>query len=129
MNFEEALVVELNSVPGLKNKVFPLSAPEGIKTPFIVYVSNEGIQDKTLEGYLNSKEVVCEIHVVHSSYGSLKPLTKQVLTHLKTFYSRVIGDNGPFIENFSCDKPTEVYEREVNLYRSSFDITVNFKEE
>jgi hypothetical protein len=126
MNFEEALVVELSSISGLINKVFPLSAPEGVNPPFVVYVSSEGVQDKTLEGYLDSKEIVCELHIVHSSYGNLKPLTKQVLAKLQSFCGRNIGVNGPFIKNFTYDTPAEIFEREVNLYRSSFDITVKF---
>jgi hypothetical protein len=126
MNFEEALVVELSTIPDLINKIFPLMAPEGTKPPFIVYVSSEGIPDKTLQGYLSSKEVFCEIHVVHSNYGSVKNLSKQVLAKIQTFYGRAIGIDGPFIQNVTYDKPVEVYEKEVSLYRSSFDLTVKF---
>jgi hypothetical protein len=126
MNFEEALVEEFNTIPNILDKAFPLMAPEGIKPPFIVYVSSEGVQDKTLQGYLSSKEVVCEIHVVHSNYNNVKSLSKQVISKIQSFYGRTIGTDGPFIQNVTYEKPTEVYEKEVNLYRSSFDLTVKF---
>jgi hypothetical protein len=124
MNFEEALMSELNSIIGLDNKIFPMSAKEGTKPPFIIYVSSEGLQDKTLDGYLTSKELDCEIHVIHSNYSKMKNLTKEVLSKLQTFYGRSIGIDGPFIKSLSYDKPTEVHEKEVGFYRSSFDINV-----
>jgi hypothetical protein len=135
MNFEEALKGELISASqdlkeitdnGVIDKVFPLNAPEGIKPPFIVYVSSEGIPDKTLQGYLNSKQVVCEIHILHGSYSDIKSLTKLVLEKIRSFQDRIIGQDGPFIQNVTYDTPTEVYEKEVYLYRSSFDLTVKF---
>ncbi|MEH7503287.1 DUF3168 domain-containing protein [Neobacillus drentensis] len=124
MNFEEALKSELNSITGLEDKVFPVFAEEGIKPPFVIYVSSEGQQDKTLDGYLISKEIECEIHVIHSNYSKMKNLTKDALSKLQTFYGRAIGVDGPFIKSLSYDKPIEVHEKEVKLYRSSFDIRV-----
>jgi hypothetical protein len=46
MNFEEALRNELNSIPQIANKIFPLAATEGVKTPYLVYISSEGVQEK-----------------------------------------------------------------------------------
>lgn len=126
MNFEEALASELDSIEGLEGKVYPMGAKEGVKPPFVIYVSSEGVQDKTLDGYLTSKEIDCEIHVVHKKYANMKTLTKLVLAKLQTFYGRSIGTDGPFIKGFSYEKPVEVHEKEVQLYRSSFDIHVRF---
>lgn len=124
MNFEEALASELESVDGLEGKVFPMGAKEGVKPPFVIYVSSEGLQDKTLDGYLTSKEIDCEIHVVHKNYDKMKALTKLVISELQTFYGRAIGTDGPFIKSLTYDKPVEVHEKEVQFYRSSFDIHV-----
>jgi acetylglutamate synthase len=124
MNFEEALESELTSIAGLEDTVYPMSAPEGIKPPFVIYVSSDGLQDKTLDGYLNSKEIECEIHVVHTSYSKMKALTKEVLSKLQTFYGRSIGTDGPFVKSFDYDKPTEGHEKELGYRISSFDIRV-----
>ncbi|ALC92062.1 hypothetical protein AM500_21385 [Bacillus sp. FJAT-18017] len=117
MNFEEALTAELSSLPGLADKVYPLNAPEGTPAPYIIYVSSEGLQDKSLKGYHSSKEVPCEINIFTDSYAGLKDLTQQVITKLVSFQSRNIGHSGPFIQNFTYEKPVELYENQVSLYR------------
>jgi hypothetical protein len=128
MNFEEALRVELGTLTGLSNKVFPLNATEGTKAPYVVYVSSEGLQVKTLQGYLGSKEVDCEINILHDSYANMKDLGKEVLAKIISFQGRHIGGllskDGPFIQNVTYTKPMEIYEKEVALYRSVIDITV-----
>ena len=124
MNFEEALTYELETITELDEKVFPVSAAEGIRAPFLIYVSSEGVQDNTLDGYLTSKEVECEIHVVHNSYKKMKDLTREVISKLQTFYGRSIGIDGVFIKSLTYDKPTEVSEKEFGFHRSSFDIRV-----
>lgn len=126
MTFEEALRAELSSISGLSNKVFPLHAKEGITTPYIIYVSSEGIPDKTFEGYLDSKEVECEINIIHNSYSSMKSLTKSVLDKIRSFQGRYIGGYGPLIQNVSYEKPVELYENEVSLYRCLIDIKVRY---
>lgn len=126
MNFEEALRAEIGAIEGLSNKVFPLNATEGTQAPFIIYVAPEGIPFKTLQGYLSCKEVVCEIHILHNSYSGMKTLSKQVLEKIQSFQGRELGSGGPFIQNATYEQPTEVYEKEVSLYRSSFDLNVKF---
>lgn len=130
MNFEEALRDELSSITSLSNKVFPLNAPEGTKAPYVIYVSNDGVLDKSFEGYLKTRVVDCEINILHKSYGGLKSLAKDVLDKVKSFQSRNIGGiltkDGPFIQNITYSKPVEIYESEVKLYRSVIDIKVKF---
>jgi hypothetical protein len=124
MDFEEALSEELSAILGVENKVFPLSANEGEKPPFIIYVSSEGKETMTMEGYHDTKEIGCIIHIVTQHYHQLKPLTKQVISKLQSFYGRQIGTNGPYVKSFTYDEPTEVHEEEVNYSRCSFDIRV-----
>ena len=112
MAFEESLRVDLMTIPELVNKVFPLVAPEGVKTPYVVYVSSEGLEDRTLQGYQASKVVDCELHITSDSYGAMKDLTKKVLTKVKSNL------------NLSYDRPVELYNNEVQLYRTVLEITV-----
>lgn len=126
MNFDEALRDELGSISELINRVFPLKAKEGMKAPYIVYVSSEGIQDKSFQGYLDSKTVDCEINILHDSYGNMKSLTKEVLAKIISFQDRSIGENGPFIQNVTYERPVELYEKEISLYRCVIDIKVRF---
>lgn len=126
MNFEEALRVELTSIPLLQNKIFPLSAPEGTKAPYLVYVSSEGVNDKSLNGYLDSKEVDCEINIICSRYSDLKTLTRETISKIISFQGRSIGNDGPVIQNVTYHKPVEDHERETNQHICVFDITVRF---
>lgn len=126
MNFEEALVYELKTIGGLENKVFPLTAPDNEEPPFVVYVSSEGEQTQTLEGYHDLTSVTCEIHVVAGSYESLKGYSKLVIDKLQTFYGRPIGEGGPVIKYLGMGEPVEGKEADKDYNYSSFDIHVRF---
>ncbi|RSD21075.1 DUF3168 domain-containing protein [Mesobacillus subterraneus] len=126
MDFEEALTAELTMIEGLANKVFPLNAKEGTLPPYIVYLSSEGLQDKTFDGYLLFKEVECEINILHSTYREMKDLTKVVLGKILSFQGRTIGEGGPRIQNLSYEKPFELYEKEIKQYRSVIDVKFKF---
>lgn len=132
MYFEEALRAELNAIDDLTDKVFPLNATEGTKAPYLIYVSSEGVQDKSLQGYLSNKEVDCEINILHESYAGMKDLTKSVLSKILTFQGRSIGGigtlqkGGIFIQNVTYEKPVEIYEQEVDLYRSVTEFKFRF---
>lgn len=128
MSFEEALREELSSISGLTNKVYPLKAKQGVEAPYLIYVSSEGVKTKSLQGYLPSKEVECELNIVSDSYSGLKNITKQVIAQIVSFQGRQIGSNGPVIQNVTYERPVELYENEVNRYRSVIDLTVRFKE-
>jgi hypothetical protein len=121
MTFEEALRSEVSSVSGLASKVFPLLARSQnqslLAAPYVAYVSTEGLQEKSLEGYDASRRVSCEIHVVQTSYTSMKSLTKLVMAKILTFQSRVIGTGGPYIQNVTYQEPVELYDDEPKLYR------------
>jgi hypothetical protein len=124
MNFEESLVYELSSIEGLSKKIFPLSAVAGVETPFLVYVSSEGEEDRTLNGFIGSKQITCEIHIIANSYSELKRITRSVIEKIKTFWGRQIGVNGVYIKSVAYDPPVETVDEELNLRRSAFDLRV-----
>jgi len=125
MNFEEALRNELSSISQLTNKIFPLAATEGVKTPYLVYVSSEGVQDKFLDGYRGSKEVDCELHILSDSYSGLKDITKQVITQVISFQDRVIGGtDGVWIQDVTYERVTEQYIDQLFQYLSVINVKV-----
>jgi hypothetical protein len=125
MNFEEALKNELNSISNLANKVFPLTAIEGVKTPYLVYISNEGVPEKCLSGYFGPKEVNGELHILNDSYSGLKDITKQVISTIESFQNRIIGGaGGVFIQDVSYEKPSEQYIDQLFQYLSIIPFTV-----
>jgi hypothetical protein len=126
LTLEAALRTELSSISGLSGKIFPLRAPESSAAPYLVYVSSDGRQYRTLEGFVDSKEVSFDLHVLDREYSTLKALTAAILSLLRSFQGRVIGASGPFIQAVYYNDPTEVFEPEVGLYRCT--ITVNIEQ-
>jgi hypothetical protein len=120
MDFEQALKTELKQIIGF-NKVSPMMVKQGTKTPYLFYISSEGVFDKGLDGYLDSKEVECEINIVCDSYEQLKPLTRQVINKLIFFPNRTIGGSDIFIQDVTYEKPVELYEKEIKQYRCLID--------
>jgi len=127
MNFEEALRNELSSIPQIANKIFPLAATEGVKTPYLVYISSEGVQEKYLDGYVGSKEVDCELHILNDSYAGLKDITRQVIEKVTTFQKRNIGGTGGiWIQDFTYERSTEQYIDQLFQYLCIVSIKVRF---
>lgn len=126
MSFEVALRQELLSII---SKIYPLTAPEGTLVPYLIYTSSEGTYDKDLNGFLDSKEVSCELDIIDSSYSGMKSISKQVVDKLKSFEQRTVGTNGLYIQEFTFDDDSpELYENEVNMYRKIISFRVYFKE-
>jgi hypothetical protein len=126
MKFEEALVYELSEIAEIRDKIFPLSAPEDSEPPFVIYVSSEGVKVASLEGYSDLTETTFEIHVTTVDYATLKSVTKQVMDKIFSFYSRAIGEAGPFIKSVSIDEPVESKVEELDFNRCAFDCHVRF---
>jgi hypothetical protein len=125
MYFEEALVVELGSISGLSNKVFPITAIEGTVAPYVVYVSSEGVAEKDLEGYDLLREIDCEIHIVSNSYAEMKSLTRSVISTIQSFQGRVIGGtDGVMIYDVTLDNPHEQWNNDLFQYICILPITV-----
>lgn len=124
MDFEQALFTELTSVPGI-GKVFPLIVPEGFKAPFTVYESSDGVEDKTLDGYVVTKEIHGSIYVVQSSYSAVKSVSRAVIGLLKTFQSRIIGgDGGLLVYDVTYETIGEIYDSELLLYQTTIGFTI-----
>lgn len=127
MRLEEALCMELEQIPQLAGKVYPLRAPESEGAPYLVYASSEGKQYRTLDGFISStREVSIELNLLVNDYVELKDLSVLLIDVLKSFQGRSIGTGGPFIQAISYDDPVELYEPEVGLFRCL--ITVNIEQ-
>jgi hypothetical protein len=125
MEFEEALVVEFNKIPLITGKVYPVFTGEGVDPPFLVYVSSEGTQERTLTEFTGMKTIECEIHAVGNTYEEMKTLIKAVINTIITFRQRKIGDDsGPFLYTVRYEQPEEMFEGDTWIYRASFDMTV-----
>jgi len=131
-DFEQALREEIvNAIPALDGRVYPLFAPEATKhngVPYLIYASSVGLRDKTLGGYLDSKEVRGELNIIAERYADMKVITKQVVALLIGMEGRQIGANGPFIEELTYQMPVELYEAQPDLHRCVIEFEVYFEE-
>jgi hypothetical protein len=124
MDFETALYNELSPIAGI-GKVFPLRVIEGTKPPFAVYESSDGLQEKTLTGFVLSTEIDGTIYFVSPSYANLKTVSRAIISQLQSFQSRVIGGSGGvFVYDVSYHKPKELYDDTTQWYQAMIDFTV-----
>lgn len=128
--FEQALAQELETIPTLGGKVYPLNAPEKAydKTkPYAIYVSSEGLRTKEIgAGYVAGKSVRAEVNVIAKRYEEVKPIAATVVDLLVSMERRQIGTDGPFIQEMTYRAPVEIYEPAPALYRSVIEFNVYF---
>lgn len=128
MDLEQGLTVELSAVPGLSNKVYPITAAQGTNVPYLTYVlgGNERTQD--LLGHDGLVKSQYQLDLYHSTYAELKALKKLVLQTIKTFSLRNLGGSGPYIQQVELMTEYETYEDGVKLYRGMVEFNVHSME-
>lgn len=117
-SFEQALKEELNNLASLSGKVFPLNAPEGTATPYIVYESSEGVYNKTLMGFLPSRNVPVQLNIVAKHYSDMKTITSGVIQRLQSMVGTSIGASKS-VRVFDIQMiidPVETYETSLDMY-------------
>jgi hypothetical protein len=125
MTFEESLYNELATITDLNGEIYPLNADTDTKPPYLVYVSSEGEQERTLDGYVISKEITCELHILHDEYSSLKGLTRQVISLIDTFQRRIIGGSGGvYVQGATYENVHEQFVPELIQYLCILEIKV-----
>lgn len=125
---EKALRNELNKIAELSNKIFPTNAPEGQSAPYLVYMTRKKPL-KDLDGTTKDRECNIMLNIFGNSYAEMKYITKKIEDLVKSFPLRVIGVNGPYIEDLTFDELSETYENELKLYRGIIPFKICYKEE
>lgn len=129
MDFETALRMELKTITDVQNRIFPLDAPKKTASPYIVYLSSEGQKTYTItNGYLADKIVEGEINIIADRYAVMKQVTRKVISLLTSMSQRVIGADGPHVDEMTYEKPVELYEAEPALFRCVVEFKAYFKE-
>lgn len=128
MELHEALKIEMESISGLSGKVFPISAPEGAKAPYMTYKLSGNNREQGLNGILGLIKSNCELNIYHATYNTLKAIKKSAVQIIKTFGQRSIGNAGPYIQQVEIENDFETYENEVRLYRGIIEINLYYEE-
>lgn len=126
---EKALVNELNNVSEIKDLIFPTNAPEGQKSPYLVYIKTYYNQLKTLDGFTNTIESSYLLNILASKYSEMVLLRDKIKSTILTFPLRVVGLENIYVEDVTINNITEAYESELALYRGIIDVKISYKEE
>jgi len=129
MTFEAAMAQELKTIAALGGRVYPLAAPEANRnggTPYVIFVSSEGLRTKTMDGYQAGKTVSGEVNVIGDDYNEMRAVTAAVVDLLVGMERRAIGTDGPFIQSLTYEQPREFYEDKPQLWRCLIDFEVYF---
>lgn len=127
MNFEQALRAELITISGLSNKVFPMQAPEGIATPFVIYQKSMTEYIKTMDGTTGTRMGRYEIDILAITYSDLQSYLVAVKNKLISFENRFIGTGGPFVQSVMIENLIELFEDRVKFYRANFEIVFYYE--
>lgn len=123
---EEVLTKELEVI--LENKVYPVNAPEGTLLPYLTYQASSGENIRSIDGnYSNVFNSNFDIDLYCKTYRELKIKTELVLKGLKGIWNRTV--EGIYIQAIRVGEPTELYEYEVNCYRSNIEIQIFYNRE
>lgn len=131
MELEEAMIVELDAISRISGKVFPLAAPRTdinnnpITAPYVTYKATYGMRVNSLDGYLNSRSVEVELNLVAPSYQTMKSITRSIMDIIIGFQSRIIGGNGPFVQEVIYEEPEELFEALPKLHRCEMRFTIH----
>lgn len=129
MDFEQALRAELVTITNLQNKVFPLNAPEGTSTPFLIYQKTNTAIIKTMDGTSYTRNALYEIDLIARTYSDLQTLMVAVKNKLISFQGRTIGTNGSYIQNVTIENIVELYEPQPLYYRLNLEARFYFEGE
>lgn len=111
---ETELVTHLDSL--VAGRIFPLVAPEGTETPYLVYQTITDEEQNTLDcngGTDNLSNARMQIDVWGESYTEAKNTAKTVRAAMKSFARQNV-----------CGPVTEDYESETKLYRVILDYSI-----
>ena len=126
MFIEEVLNKELRVA--LNNKVYPINAPENTSLPYLTYQASNGENLRSIDGnYSNVFISNFDIDLYCKTYSELKVKTELVLKTLKGIWNKTVDKI--YIQAIRVGEPTELYEHEVNCYRSNIEIGIFYSKE
>lgn len=124
---EKALRYELNKIQEIEDKIYPTNAPEGEKSPYLVYITSKKPL-KDLNGIKENRDCYVMLNVLCSSYAEMKNILKKVENMVISLALRNIGKDNLYIKDISITDISETYEEKLKLQRGIIGFTVYYKE-
>ena len=119
---EEFIIAALAQSPELKNRIYPLFAPDKTPAPYCVYMQSSLDEYEGLDGWYGLFEAEYEINILHKTYRGIKVITAEIIQPLKDL------EGGSGIERVRIDEEiSEIFINEVGLYQKSVVVTIIFR--
>ena len=128
MSVFQAVRDAVNSITDVHGKVYHATALKNASAPFVFWVQTGERYEQTLEGRTELGEDQYEIHIVTKNLEALDGISAQTRTAVEALQGSTV--NGIRYERIQLMQISPVIdEREVNLYRKVYELTINYQEE
>ena len=128
MSVFDAAYQAIDAIQTVSGRVFHAEALKNASAPFIFWIQTGERFEQTLEGYTELGEDRYEIHIVTKNLSDLNSISRAVWNALIDLQGE--EKNGVLYENVQITQVSPVIdEREVNLYRKVYSVTINYQEE
>lgn len=117
MLFEEALFSELKISDIVGSKIYPIIAPEGAGSPFIVWVDIAQTYSHQFGNDSGYSDRYIQFDIYHSSHLEVRNLAKLLRNKLINFTGLMGGSSGISIQSVTIENEHSSYENGVRLYR------------
>lgn len=123
---EEALVAALEALNGLAGRVCPVADIQKSTGPLVVYDQLKESEAQHLSGHTGLMTAVFQIHVLHSTYVSMRLLSENIKTALKFLWGET---NAPLrIEAVTVELATpDIWEMKVSLFHRTYNVTFYYQ--
>ena len=128
MTPEERIKTALESVDGLRGKVFPLEGLKNAAPDFVFYLRLTEDEESALDGPTGLQSGAFEINCVSRSFAGLVALGGAVWPVLRALQGTVV--EGLHIERATIRQSSpDIKEKEVNLFRRMYVLELNYQKE
>lgn len=128
MTPEQAILTALETIEGLRGKVYPAEALKNATAPFVFYLQHADDEEEALDGPTGLMSATFEINCAAQSYASLIWLTGVVRPALQSMQGKTY--DGLLIERASVRQASpDLKETEVKLYRRMLRLELRYQKE
>lgn len=123
---EETLVAALELITGLRGRVCPVVDIHKSSGPLVVYDQKTETEEQELVGDTGLQTAAFQIHVLHSTFRSMRLLSETVKTTLKSLRG---SQKGPLhIETAIVELAApDILETAVQLFRRTYNVTFDYQ--
>lgn len=128
MSVFQAVRDAVNGIADVHNRVYHATALKNAAAPFVFWIQTGERYEQTLEGRTELGEDQYEIHIVTKNLEALDDISAEVRAKVEALQGETI--NSVQYERIQIMQISPVIdEREVNLYRKVYELTINYQEE